>query len=391
MGKKFAPNYANIFMAQWEAEALSKCDKQPLLYLRYLDDILIVWTHTEAEFYKFLETLNNHHPSIKLKASIDRNQINFLDVTLFKGEKFSKTMILDSKVYFKPTDTHDLLHKSSFHPKHTFAGVLKSQLLRFHRICSDQKYFLEACSILFDSLKSRNYSKRFLRRIKNNVIQEISNARPIPKQANAQIKPCEGKKCKTCSFLPKTKYIEKDGVKLPVKSILDCNSSNVIYVIHCNNCEKRYVGETGQTLRDRFNAHKQDVKRSISTSVSMHFDGVFCKFDSHCKLYPIEIVPLTGSETENKINRLERENYWIKKLETYPPLGLNSGYNPDKDNPIPFVVTYGSAIAKSKRTIKRIYGEIQTLFPNSLKKSYITAYKRNRNLKDFLCSSQIRN
>ena len=123
----------------------------------------------------------------------------------------------------------------------------------------------------------------------------------------------------------------------------------------------------------------------------MPFDGVFWKFDSHYKLYPIEIVPLAGFETENKINRLERENYWIEKLETYPPLGLNSGYNPDKDNPIPFVVTYGSAIAKSTRSIKSIYDEIQTLFPNSLKKSYITAYKRKRNLKDFLWSSQIQN
>lgn len=29
MGKKFAPNYANIFMAQWEKEALGKCPKNP--------------------------------------------------------------------------------------------------------------------------------------------------------------------------------------------------------------------------------------------------------------------------------------------------------------------------------------------------------------------------
>lgn len=30
MGKKFAPSYANIFMAEWETEALKKCDKWPL-------------------------------------------------------------------------------------------------------------------------------------------------------------------------------------------------------------------------------------------------------------------------------------------------------------------------------------------------------------------------
>ena len=31
MGKKFAPNYANLFLAQWEQEALAKCPKNQLV------------------------------------------------------------------------------------------------------------------------------------------------------------------------------------------------------------------------------------------------------------------------------------------------------------------------------------------------------------------------
>ena len=46
MGKKFAPNYANIFMAKWEEEALKQARKQPLVYFRFLDDIFIIWTHS---------------------------------------------------------------------------------------------------------------------------------------------------------------------------------------------------------------------------------------------------------------------------------------------------------------------------------------------------------
>ena len=117
-------------MADWESEALGKCAKQPLVYLRYLDDIFIIWTHSEAEFWNFFETLNSNSASIKLKATIHPSHIDFLDVTIFKGSRFSKTGILDSKVYFKPTHTHELLHKASFHPKHTFAGVIKSQNLK---------------------------------------------------------------------------------------------------------------------------------------------------------------------------------------------------------------------------------------------------------------------
>ena len=46
MGKRFSPNVVSIYVAEWEEVALSKFSKSPLLYLRYLDDILIIWTHS---------------------------------------------------------------------------------------------------------------------------------------------------------------------------------------------------------------------------------------------------------------------------------------------------------------------------------------------------------
>ena len=49
MGKKFAPNYANIFMAKWEKEALKKCPKEPQVYFRFLDDIFIIWPHSRDD------------------------------------------------------------------------------------------------------------------------------------------------------------------------------------------------------------------------------------------------------------------------------------------------------------------------------------------------------
>ena len=33
MGKRFSPNYANLFMAEWGKQALRKCNKLPLIYL----------------------------------------------------------------------------------------------------------------------------------------------------------------------------------------------------------------------------------------------------------------------------------------------------------------------------------------------------------------------
>lgn len=73
--------------------------------------------------------------SIKLKYTVDKNSVDFMDTAVYKGAKCNLTHKLDIKVFFKTTDTHALLYKTSFHPKHAYKGLVKSQLLRFKHIC----------------------------------------------------------------------------------------------------------------------------------------------------------------------------------------------------------------------------------------------------------------
>lgn len=98
MSKKFAPSYANIFMAEWEHGALSSAAKKPLCYYRFLDDIWGIWTHSLEEFHIFAHHLNTHQRSIKIKFSVDPMEVNFLDVVSYKGPKFTETGLLDFKV-----------------------------------------------------------------------------------------------------------------------------------------------------------------------------------------------------------------------------------------------------------------------------------------------------
>lgn len=163
MGKRFAPSYANIFMANWEDKALAQCKKRPLHYLRYLDDIFGIWTHSREEFADFLNTLETFDPSIRLKHTLTQDSVDFLDTTIYKGPDFPITRNFSVKVYFKDTDTHALLYKTSFHPTHTSKGLVQSQLTRFKRICTKREDFKKAVQILFRSLRKRGYSRSFLR------------------------------------------------------------------------------------------------------------------------------------------------------------------------------------------------------------------------------------
>lgn len=106
------------------------------LYLCFLDDIHFVWTGTRQKLAEYELYLNNLIPGIKVTLTAHSEIIEFLDVFIYKVPYGPGMAQLQTRVFFKPTDTHQLLHGSSYHPKHTTKGILKSQILRFKRISS---------------------------------------------------------------------------------------------------------------------------------------------------------------------------------------------------------------------------------------------------------------
>lgn len=105
-------------------------------------------------------------------ANIHPHSVDFLDTTrdlISNVQGNYKT-----KIFFKATDTHALLHKSSYHSKHTFMGIVKSQLFPFHRIWSRWEDFQEATRVLFSVLSTRGYSCSFLRK----AYKHFQNTRP---------------------------------------------------------------------------------------------------------------------------------------------------------------------------------------------------------------------
>lgn len=128
-----------MYTADWERTVFPKCNHVPMVYLRYLDDIFGVWNDFEAEFLDFIAVLNSHHTSISVKYNIPLEKIEFLDMEVYIATNASGERRLGTRVYFKPTDTHALLHKSSYHPQNTFREIVKSQLIRFYQICTEQE------------------------------------------------------------------------------------------------------------------------------------------------------------------------------------------------------------------------------------------------------------
>ena len=88
MGTICAPAYANIFMAEFEQKYVYPLIKdKSILFLRYIDDIFMVWTKSKKQL-KDLSELNQNYPSIMFDHAIQ--QVGFAVSNLF--QQHSKLM-----------------------------------------------------------------------------------------------------------------------------------------------------------------------------------------------------------------------------------------------------------------------------------------------------------
>ena len=69
MGTRMAPSFANLFLGLFETNALQNAPFKPYIWLRYIDDVFVIWTEGIDNLETFINYLNNLHPTIKFTSS----------------------------------------------------------------------------------------------------------------------------------------------------------------------------------------------------------------------------------------------------------------------------------------------------------------------------------
>lgn len=175
MGTPMAVNYANCFMGKFEQELLSSYEEQhgkrPALWLRFIDDVFVVWQGTIEEFNHFIRFCDEFATSKKLKSNI-----RFTSSPPSKSAEFLDTRVLvnddgtlSTDLYTKPTASHQYLHRNSYHTKHVTSSLPKSQFMRIRRICSRVSDYDRHANAFMEYFMKRNYHKKQLTR----MIQEV--------------------------------------------------------------------------------------------------------------------------------------------------------------------------------------------------------------------------
>ena len=157
MGTKMAPCFANIFMASIELTFIDSSPLTPLFFVRFIDDIFMIWTRRSEELEQFTTRANSTHPSIKITTKIYSTCFPFLDVLVCVSDTSIKTSQCR-----KPTDHPTYLMYHSFHPQHIKSSIVFIQHLRLKRMCSDISDYEHEVKILTQSLLYRGYPYKLI-------------------------------------------------------------------------------------------------------------------------------------------------------------------------------------------------------------------------------------
>jgi len=318
MGKQFAPNFANLYMSRWENHVLNELSGlKPIIWLRYIDDIFGIWEHSLTDLLTFIGKINKIDENIQVLANTSFSDIQFLDLVLFKTQESN----LSSMVYLKPTSSLKLIHPRSLHPSHTKNGVIVSQILRYSKNCSFEVDFRFQLKFLLEALSEQCYSRTCLRQAKQKAFSYTNHTVDNKGAIVKGFFPCSNK-CSLCiNHGQITKFLSFSGGAKMIFQFLTCSSKNLIYVIECQKCFQKYVGETSRSLKKRMSEHLSNIRLKYETPVGEHFNQA-----DHC-ITDVKFFALVSNPSWSEVKRKTVENKWIDKLQTLKPNGINCDIN----------------------------------------------------------------
>lgn len=131
--------------------------------------------------------------------------------------------------------------------------------------------------------------------------------------------PCGG--CQICSRIQQTTIVQSthNSYFHRIPGYIDCNSTNLIYMITCTRCRLQYIGQTSNSLSRRYMEHINTIRRNDDVSLSNHYHALQHSFND---------LTIVGLETNARplTTRLKLESAYIRIFETVHPKGLNAKF-----------------------------------------------------------------
>ena len=161
--------------------------------------------------------------------------------------------------------------------------------------------------------------------IANNKVQHRSDT---PK-TNKFCSPCNSSRCLCCKQLAFTDTFTSTVTHKTYKIFHEsnCKSNHVVYLLECTLCGIQYIGKTEWSFNIRLNNYRYRIKSTNTSNLlpcEKHFKLASHDFEKDAKFTIIEKIEKIDDKTMAKSTLLRREDFWILKLNTLHPHGLNT-------------------------------------------------------------------
>lgn len=166
MGTPVAPSIANIFLEYLESMIENKAMEMfgnyegPLYFKRFLDDGAAIFRSTQAA-ERFGQVYGSIFANINITTVISDTSMIFLDVEVYKGQRFQESGRLDVRLYQKPSNKYLYLPKTSFHAPGVFRSIVVGETYRCKTRCTDDKEFQEKKSEFIERFSRRGHNQKW--------------------------------------------------------------------------------------------------------------------------------------------------------------------------------------------------------------------------------------
>jgi hypothetical protein len=171
MGQSCAVVFANVFVYEIEIDMVNRrLREQSLLkYGRFIDDVFALITRSSLT-QAFIDEINSLHPNMTFNCIASSSDVEFLDIVIYKGERYQREKRFDVRVHQKQINRYLYIPYTSFHTYHNKIGWIKAELIRYIRNTSSIDEYIKIKKLFFRRLRDRGYPPRFLLNIFNTVM-----------------------------------------------------------------------------------------------------------------------------------------------------------------------------------------------------------------------------
>ena len=163
MGQSCAVVFANIYVYELEQDMVFKWKSSHNMhyYGRFIDDVFAIISK-QAHVQPFITEINSLHPNIQFNCVTSMHEAEFLDVVIYKGERYRAESRFDVRTHQKKINKYVYIPYSSFHTHHNKVGWIKAELIRYIRNTSSFDEYIKIKRMFYRRLRDRGYPINFL-------------------------------------------------------------------------------------------------------------------------------------------------------------------------------------------------------------------------------------